>query len=307
MSALRCYVQPGGNAASALDVRVARAGLEVVADPTGADAVVWSSNRPDGLGALLARAPAVRWVQLPIAGIERFVPLVRSHAGPVVWTCAKVAYGPAVAEMTVGLLITAFRQLHRYVAARSWQPLRGRVLAGATVCVLGAGGIGRSLVAQLEPFGAEVVVVTRSGAPVAGARVARSEGMTAEIAAADAVVVAVPLTEATTGLVDRRFLEAMKESAWLVNVARGPVVVTDDLVDALRRGVVAGAALDVTDPEPLPDDHPLWELENALVTPHVANTPALGAAALGELVEENARRFAGGQPLLGVVDPLAGY
>lgn len=306
MTSPKCFVQPG-NAAVQLDLRVVRAGLDLVPLPGEAEAIVWCSNQPDGLAELLSEAPAARWVQLPIAGIESFVPVIRSHGAPLVWTCAKAVFGPAVAELSVALLVTGLRQVHRYTAARSWHPVAGRLLADTTVCVLGAGGIGQSLAAQLQPFGAEVVVVSRSGTTVDGARAVRSDTMMAEVATADAVVLAVPLTDATTGMVDRRFLETMRDSAWLVNVARGSVVVTDDLVDALRHGTIAGAALDVTDPEPLPDGHPLWELENALITPHVANTPALGHKALGDLVEANARRFAAGEPLGGVVDPVAGY
>lgn len=307
MASPTCFVQPEGSAATGLDVAVRRAGLTLVADPADADAVIWCSNEPDDLGPVLMAAAAARWVQLPIAGIERFTPLVRAHGEPLVWTCAKAAFGPSVAEMTVGLLVTGLRQLHRYAAARSWRPLPGRLLTDRTVCILGAGGIGRALATMLEPFGANVVVVSRSGAPVEGARAVTADKMAPEVAAADAVVLALPLTDETRGMVDRRFLESMKADAWLVNVARGGVVVTDDLVAALRAGTIGGAALDVTEPEPLPDGHPLWELENALITPHVANTPALGAPALATLVEENARRFATGQPLLGVVDPVVGY
>lgn len=301
-----CYVQPDGNAAHGLEDRVARAGLQPTTDPGAAVAVVWSSNHPDGLEGVLAAGPSVRWVQLPIAGIERFVPTVRARSD-LTWTCAKVAFGPAVAELTVALLVAGFRQLHRYAAATSWQPLPGRLLAGAHVAVLGGGGIGRELVARLVPFDVEVTVVSRSGAPIDGARTVTAAATREAVAAADGVVLALPLTTDTAHLVDRGFLETMRPDAWLVNVARGGVVTTDDLVDALRRGRIGGAALDVTDPEPLPDGHPLWELPNAIVTPHVANTPALGAEALGDLVEDNARRFVAGQTLLALVDPSAGY
>lgn len=303
---LFCYVQPDGNAAQGLDARVARAGLEPTTDPQRAEAVIWSSNLADGLEEVLAAGPSIRWVQLPIAGIERFVPTIRARAD-LVWTCAKVAFGAAVAELTVGLLVAGFRQLHRYATARSWQPLPSRLLTGSRVAILGGGGIGRALVPRLLPFGVDLTVVSRAGAPVDGARVVRASATLQVIAETDAVVLALPLTDETTGLVDRGFLTAMRPDAWLVNVARGGVVVTDDLVDALRREVIGGAALDVTDPEPLPDGHPLWELPNAIVTPHVANTPALGAEALGDLVEDNARRFAAGVPLQALVDPNAGY
>ena len=293
--------------ASELGDRVRRAGLVVTGEPSAADAVVWTSPGADGLAEVLRAAGRVRWVQLPLAGIERFVPLARSRTDGVVWTCAKAIYGPAVAEMTLALLVGAFRQLHRYARARSWQPLPGRLLAGAEVVILGGGGIGRSLVRMLGPLDAAVTVVSRTGAPLDGAHTVAAGATIDAVATGDAVVLALPLTDQTRGMVDGRFLAAMRPTAWLVNVARGPIVVTDDLVSALRDGTVAGAALDVTDPEPLPDGHPLWELQNAVVTPHVTNTPQLGVGALGDLVEANARRFAAGEPLAGLVDPAAGY
>ncbi|MGH9083446.1 MAG: NAD(P)-dependent oxidoreductase [Acidimicrobiales bacterium] len=303
----RCLVQPESSRASALAERVRQAGLDVVTDSRKADAVVWCSAEPDPLAEILSTGGGVRWVQIGQAGIERFVPLLRQQPETVVWTCAKEIFGPPVAEMVLGLLITGFRRLDLYAAARRWEPRPVRVLAGSTVVVLGAGGIARSLVRLLRPSGADVVVVSPSGTSIDGARPVRSVDTMAAVAAADAVVLALPLTAETSGMVDRRFLDAMRSTAWLVNVARGGVVVTDDLVDALRDRRIGGAALDVTDPEPLPDGHPLWALDNAIVTPHVANTPELSVRALGDRVEENARRFLAGQPLLGVVDRRAGY
>lgn len=284
-----------------------RAGLRVADEPAAADSLVWCSSSPDGLAGVLRSAERLRWVQLPLAGIERFVPLVRSRAEGLVWTCAKAVYGPAVAELCMALLVGGFRQLHRYPGARAWHPLQGRLLAGSRIAVLGGGGIGKALVQALAPFSAVVTVVSRSGAPVMGASTVTADATEAVVAEADAVVLALPLTAETAGLVDRRFLSTMRRTAWLVNVARGPIVVTSDLVAALRAGTLAGAALDVTDPEPLPEGHALWDLDNAVVTPHVANTYELGVEALGGLVERNAGRFATGAPLEGVVDPVAGY
>jgi D-3-phosphoglycerate dehydrogenase len=121
------------------------------------------------------------------------------------------------------------------------------------------------------------------------------------------VVLATPATAATSRLIGRPQLEAMREDAWLVNVARGSVVDTDALVAALRTGQIAGAALDVTDPEPLPDGHPLWDLPNALITPHVATPPDAEARHFARRVRENVQRLAAGEELEGVVDPEGGY
>ena len=127
------------------------------------------------------------------------------------------------------------------------------------------------------------------------------------MASADAVFVALALTEETRGIVAAPQLRVMRPHAWLVNVARGAHVVTDDLVRALQEGWIGGAGLDVTDPEPLPDSHPLWALPNCVITPHTGNTPEMGQRLLADRIRENVTRFAAGEPLLGVVDVLAGY
>ncbi len=115
------------------------------------------------------------------------------------------------------------------------------------------------------------------------------------------------MTPETHGIIDAAALAAMPDHAWLVNVARGPHVVTDDLVAALRDGSIGGAGLDVTDPEPLPDGHPLWTMPNVLITPHVGNTPAMAVPLLGARVTENVRRRIAEEPLIGPVDPALGY
>jgi phosphoglycerate dehydrogenase-like enzyme len=127
------------------------------------------------------------------------------------------------------------------------------------------------------------------------------------VADADVVVLALALTPETKGLVNSTFLRAMRPHAWLVNVARGGHVVTDDLVAALRAGTIGGAALDVTDPEPLPDGHALWSLPNCIVTPHIGNTPEMGLPLIAERVQRNVAHFASGEPLEGVVDVGLGY
>jgi phosphoglycerate dehydrogenase-like enzyme len=120
-------------------------------------------------------------------------------------------------------------------------------------------------------------------------------------------VLALALTPETVGVIGAQELDLMERHAWLVNVARGRHVVTDDLVDALRNEQIGGAGLDVTDPEPLPDGHPLWDEPRCIITPHVANTPEMARPVLTRRITENVRRFAAGEPLLGPVDPEAGY
>ncbi len=139
------------------------------------------------------------------------------------------------------------------------------------------------------------------------ARVVGPSELHAVLPTADAVVLACALTPETVGLISARELALMKPDAWLVNVGRGRLIVTDDLVDALRERRIGGATLDVTDPEPLPKDHPLWTLDNCLVTPHIGNTRAMAVPLLSERITTNCRRFAAGEPLVGIVDVALGY
>lgn len=290
--------------------RAVRAGGGEPSDLASADAIVWVDPRdPAALAAALDGSPA-RWVQLPFAGIETFF-----EAGVVdpsrTWTCTKGAYGPATAEQALALMLAAARLLHRHARARSWwrEGTGGhRRLAGTTAVVVGTGGIGSALAEMLRPLRVRVIGVNRSGRPVAWAeRVAGASHLAEVTAEADWLIVAAPLTPATRGLVGKDVLAAMRPDAWLVNVARGGLVDTDALVAALRDERIGGAALDVTDPEPLPDDHPLWGFDNVIVTSHTANTREMAVPELAAMVERNVARFAAGEPLEGIVDPALGY
>lgn len=295
---------PAGRLAETLAAAVEAGGGSPVEEVADAEALVWCDWRPGGLAEVLAEAPGLEWVQLPYAGIEAFSSLLDEKR---TWTCAKGIYGSSVAEFALGLMLAGLRRIDRYARASEWSPLPQRTLEGSTVAILGAGGIGLALARMLQPIGAKVSLVSRSGARVEEFDTLPESATAEAVATADVVVLALPLTPATTGLVDRRFLAAMREDAWLVNVARGGVVVTDDLVEALEEASIGGAALDVTDPEPLPAGHRLFQLENAIVTPHVANTSETGTADLSRLVTENTRRFLAGETLLGLVDPRLGY
>ena len=281
-------------------------GGRVVTDPADAEALVWLAPRdPDGLGPTLAAGPSIRWVQLPFAGIDPFIGhLTTEHT----WTSGKGVYAEPVAEMVLAMLLAQLRHLVGYARATRWSGPVGTNLHGAHVVVLGGGEITRALLPLLAPFHCRVTVVRRRDEPFAGAD--RTVGLDAlgDVAAdADAVVVAMALTESTRGAVDARVLAAMPDHALLVNVGRGAHVDTDALTAALAAGTIGGAALDVTDPEPLPEGHPLWSEPRCLITPHVGNTPEMGVPLLEARVRENVRRFATGGPLIGLVDVAAGY
>jgi phosphoglycerate dehydrogenase-like enzyme len=263
-----------------------------------ADGLVWLESNPEAFPVSLPER--VRWVQLPSAGVEQWLDRIDRERQ---WTTAAGAFGRPVAEHALALMLAGTRRLHEFARARTWTRPPIAELAGATVLVVGTGSIGRALIALLEPLRVEVLAVTRSGRdgtmPV--------ERLGEALPRAGFVVVAAPATADTHHLIGADELAAMREDAWLVNVSRGSLVDTDALVAALAEGSIAGAALDVTDPEPLPDGHPLWSEPRALITPHVANPPATLRRALARQVKENVARFAKGEPLLSPIDLGAGY
>jgi phosphoglycerate dehydrogenase-like enzyme len=270
------------------------------------DGLVWM--RPgDGAGLrhAVATAPSARWVQLPFAGVEDVADSLDPQR---TWTCAKGVYAEPTAEHALALTLAGLRRLPARARARSWGEQAATTLYDAPVVVLGGGGITSALLALLTPFRARVTVVRRSPEPVSGAeRTVSPDRLDEVLPDALVVVLALALTPETTHVIGARQLAAMSRDAWLVNVARGQHVDTDALVAALREGSIGGAALDVTDPEPLPDGHPLWELPNCLVTPHTANPWQTAQPLLARRITDNVQRFAAGRPLLGVVDLQAGY
>ena len=278
-------------------------------DAGDADALVWAdpADAP-ALGALLdGDAKAVRWVQLPWAGIEPYVDVVRAHADRV-WTCGKGIYAEPVAEHALTLLLAGLRGLADYARATTWTGPHGTNLLGGKVVILGGGGITTSLLRLLEPFGADVTVVRRRAEAMPGAtRVVTTDALDDALDGAIGVVVALALTPETVGIIGAPQLARISDRGWLVNVGRGKHVITDDLLAALHGGTIGGAALDVTDPEPLSDDHPLWSAPRCIITPHVANTPEMALPLLSARISDNVRRWINDEPLLGLVDAEAGY
>jgi phosphoglycerate dehydrogenase-like enzyme len=300
----------------AIEPKSARGWLRDAVEGTGADIVdldeaevlVWTTpTGSDELDTVLRDNPGIAWIQLPWAGIEPVVDVVRAHADRT-WTCAKGVYAEEVAEHALGLALAGMRGIGGYARQRSWSGPFGTNLLGARVTILGGGGITESLLRLLAPFGCAVTVVRRHLAPIDGAaRVVATDEVDDAMRDAQLVVLALSLTPETVGIIDARRIGLLAPGAWIVNVARGRHIVTDDLVAALHEGHIGGAALDVTDPEPLPDGHPLWDLPNAIITPHVGNTPEMAVPVLSRRVSENLRRWSAGEALLGPVDPSLGY
>ncbi len=277
-------------------------GIAVRTDVGDAEVLVWNQfARPDELTRLLTAGPGIRWVHLVFSGTE----LVREAIVPgVVWTSGKEALALPVAEHALALLLAVDRQVGYHVRHGADAEPRGMMTSGRSIGVLGGGHIAEQFLRLAAPFGGERIVVRRdASAPVPGAdRVVGVDDLDAALSTVDTLVVALALTPETVGIVDRRRLSAMRPGSSLVNVARGRHVVTDDLVDALRGGHLGGAGLDVTDPEPLPADHPLRRMDNVVITPHVAGTRTAGRSLTRRWLAENVARFAAGDPLTSVVD-----
>ena len=285
--------------------------IEPLSDATRG--VVWLSEKhSDELATVLEAHPGIQWVQLPWAGVDAFAEiLARFAAQPYpLWTSAKGAYSEPVAEHALALTLALLRQFPQKARSATWMasPKTGTSLFGLEVLLIGAGGIAREIIRLLAAFDVRVTVVRRSTEPLDGAdaTVASSE-LSSVLPTADVVIIAAASTGETAQLMGAEELRLMKRSAVLVNIARGALIDTDALVAALSAGEIAGAGLDVTDPEPLPDGHPLWSAPNCLVTSHSADTPEMTAPLLAGRIRLNVEAFHGTAGFVGVVDPVAGY
>ncbi len=268
-------------------------------------------------GEILAAGADLHWLQLPYAGAERCVGLPAIRERNILVTNAQRIYGPEIAEHVMAMILAFTRGLNRYIPAQEeglWD--RGLVpedrlweLEGKTLLVVGLGGIGTEVARLGHAMGMTVLATrnsSREGPPFVS-YVGLADELPSLVPKADVIVNAVPLTPATTGIFDMQFFSSMKPTAYFINVGRGRSVVTDDLVAALGAGRLAGAGLDVTDPEPLPADHPLWRTPGVIITPHVAAGSDLRSERLWIVMRENLRRYAAGDRMLSVVDVERGY
>jgi phosphoglycerate dehydrogenase-like enzyme len=272
------------------------------------EVLVVDRDLAERLPSLFAELPALRVVQSLSAGVEGLLAMVPD--GVTVCNASGVHDGP-VAEWCVGVILALERRLPGFLGlqrAGRWDvnandyrgsgpPLVDRFddLAGRRVLIVGCGSIGRALAARLKPFGVEVVGVAKHRRP----DVRTPEALPGLLPWADIVVLLLPLTSETVRIADGVFLDRMKPGALLVNAARGALVDSDALLERLRTGRLR-AALDVTDPEPLPDGHPLWSAPGVLITPHVAGAPVRWRARAYRFVGDQLRRYASGEALLNV-------
>lgn len=279
-----------------LDIVEVSMDAEIPAAAEGAEVLIPGFLAGGAVGEVMASLPQLKLVQLMTAGAEVWV----GKTPPGVQLCtSRGAHGGATAEWAVGALLAVLHEFPQFAqrqAEGTWDRHETDELAGKRVLVLGAGDLGTQVKRRLEAFDARVTMAART----ARDGVISIDQVPAVLGDHDVVIVMVPLTPATTGLIDAEFLAAMPDGAVLVNAARGQIVVTDALIAELTTGRLR-ATVDVTDPEPLPDGHPLWSTPNIFVTPHIAGAvPGAPGRAL-TVVTENLRRFAVGEPLRNVV------
>jgi phosphoglycerate dehydrogenase-like enzyme len=269
------------------------------------------------LRAVLAGSPKLRWVHTFSAGVDRHVPELAQYER-VVLTNNSGAYDVPIAEHVIAMIFAAAKRVGEHLAAQQrheWQrEMPHAEVREATLVILGMGSIGSELARLATGVGMRVIGVRRDAnrrdpkAPTEGVdRIVSADRFAEVVPEADYLAVTAALTPQTRGMVSAEILRALKPTAWVINIARGPIVDEMALAAALKEKRIGGAALDVVDTEPLPASSPLWSLDNAILTPHVSNSsPKVRERSLA-LVTENVRRFKAGEQLLNVVDRAAGY
>jgi phosphoglycerate dehydrogenase-like enzyme len=299
-------------AAPGVELLMANDAAEAAALARDADAVLGLCS-PE----LLAAGPNVRWIQSYSAGVERCVAIPAVRERDILLTNMQRVAGPVMAEHVIAMMLAYARGLHFYIPERMagrWtreMPPPGQLLTleGKTVLVVGLGGIGLEVAKRAHALGMRVIATRASGreGPAFVSYVGLPDELHKLASEADFIVNTAPLTSATTGLFDAKFFAAAKPGAFFVNVGRGKSVVQPDLIAALRSGRLAGAGLDVTDPEPLPADSPLWQMQNVILTPHISAGSDLGDEVRFAIGIENLRRYVAGERMLSVVDVAKGY
>jgi phosphoglycerate dehydrogenase-like enzyme len=289
---------------------------EMVAKVADADAVIGGDDVTCH-ERVLAAGKKLRWIAVFSAGVEGCLGKPELERPGLVVTNMRAVAGPVMAEHTIALMLALSRSLQvsvgRQATGEGWnrnfagsQP---QALTGKTMLVAGLGGIGTEVARRGHALGMKVIATRNSSraGPDYVSYVGLSDELPTLVAQADVIVASLPLVPATTNLFDAKMFARMKKTAYFINVGRGGSVATDDLVAALNNGTIAGAGLDVTEPEPLPKDHALWKAKNIIITPHMSAQSDLGQAARELILREQLRRFATGDKLLSVVDFKKGY
>jgi len=267
---------------------------------------------------VLSKAKRLQWIQWLAAGVERCLqqPLVRERH--ILLTNLQRTMGPSMAEHVLGMMLVLSRHLDYFLKQQQqahWvkdddaQAPQLADLEGRTVLVVGLGGIGTEVARRAHAFGMRVIATRASGrtGPDFVSYVGLPDELPKLAKDADFIVNCTPLTPQTTGLFNKEFFATLKPGAYFISVGRGRSTVTADLIAALASGGLAGAGLDVVDPEPLPPDSPLWHLPNVIITPHVSGDTPFAEEQRNAVVVENLRRYAAGEPMLSVVDVERGY
>jgi phosphoglycerate dehydrogenase-like enzyme len=296
-------------------VHVSREGVvhDQSGDPLANARVLMRGGVPGAvLDHLVGHAPRLEWIHSFSAGIDRVATDVVRDRGLTV-TNARGVFSRPIAEYVVMMCLAIARRLPQLLELqreRTWQPLPGRELGGLTVGIVGFGSIGSEIARLLAPFETRVLATRRrpelGGAPD-NVELLSSDRLDELLRRSDIVVIAAPLTEATAGMIGAAQLQEMRETAWLINIARGRLLDEMALRRALESGWIAGAVLDVFNEEPLPPDSPLYATPNAIITPHTSWSSDRVVDRSLELFVDNLRRFAAGQSLDNVVDLEAGY
>jgi phosphoglycerate dehydrogenase-like enzyme len=293
------------------DDRVVAVQGEELGPATDAEAA-FGGFSAERLRAVLVGTPTLRWVHTFSAGVDRHVPVMAPY-GRVLLTNNSGAYDVPIAEHVLAMIFAAAKRLPEHLGAQGrheWQrEVPHAEVRDATLVILGLGSIGGELARLAGGVGMRVIGIRRDASrPVLGVdRVVPADRFGEVAREADYLAVTAALTPQTRGMVSAEVLRALKPTAWMINIARGPIVDEAALAAVLADKRIGGAALDVFDTEPLPADSPLWSLDNVILTPHVSNSsPKVRERSLA-LVVENVRRFKAGEPLLNLVDRTAGY
>ncbi|MFO7276104.1 MAG: D-2-hydroxyacid dehydrogenase [Pseudomonadota bacterium] len=261
---------------------------------------------------IIEGARELRWILAMSAGVERCVTVPAVRERGLLVTNLRAVDSAAIGEHVIALALALARGIDTFVlngARARWsredaQATRMQVLAGKTMLVVGLGGIGTEVAKRAHGIGMKVIATRASGrgGPDFVSYVGTPDELHRLASGADVIVNTAPLTSQTQGIFNRDFFSVLKPNAFFINVARGGSVVTDDLVAALREGRIAGAGLDVVDPEPLPPEHPLWRAPNVIISPHVSAASDLPREQRWLVARENLRRYVAGERMLSVVD-----
>lgn len=294
-----------GNPPQELLDALAQADIPVVDEVAGANFLVWNSWKVDELAAFLH--PGIRWVQFPSAGINAWL-----NAGLItpdrMWLSASGAFAPAVALHAVASLLTGIHRIPEFAAATTWERLEYRPITQRKVAILGMGGIGVEIARHLKALGVEEIRgVVRTKRPLENADVVTTLDDPAWCEGVDDIINVLPATTVTRHVINAEVLAHLPADGTVVNVGRGEAIEDDAALAALENGALGALVLDVTDPEPLPDEHPYWSNPRVIITAHSANPSAMATPAFVDRALANVLAAQAGDSLVGVVDLEQGY